>query len=439
MSAGNARGRRTRRERAPEPETVTLRLGGPAAGGTCVAHAESGTWFVRLGLPGELVEARVTGRRRSGRIGFAAVTRVIEPSPHRVVAPCALADICGGCDLQHVAPDFQRQWKAQVLRDQLQRIGRFDAIGGRPLDAVLDTVTTLPLTGWRTRFDIDTDDSGRACFHAHRSAQLVPVAHCPVVAESLQAAFTHQWEPGERVSVSESTTAPTVAPLVGDAAVPAGWRMASTAVRTAAGRSWRVAVDGFWQAHVDAPDTLVAAVRRAVAPAAGAAGPTGEESAPELVDLYSGVGLFAGALVAGKDSSPGEPAAGMAGFAQVTAVEGDPQAVRLARRNLHDLPEVQLVHADVKEWVASAAGTQALTRSTAAVLDPPRVGAGATVIDAIALSGAEVVCYVACDGASLARDARRLVDSGWQFDTLEAFDLFGMSGHIEAVARFIRG
>jgi tRNA/tmRNA/rRNA uracil-C5-methylase (TrmA/RlmC/RlmD family) len=348
-----------------------------------------------------------------------------------------------------VAPAYQLQWKARVLRDQLARIGRFDAIGGRPLDEVPEQVTARPLLGWRTRFAIDTNASGQACFHAPQSSELIPVEHCPMVTDSLQTAFTHNWPAGVRVHVSESQGGPTVAPLTdgatesrgGDASVPSGWRMAPTVVRTAAGRPWRVAVDGFWQAHVDAADTLVAAVQRAVASGGdgGLPGSDGLEGggsttvggARALVDLYSGVGLFAGALAVGVS-----PAG--AGFDQVTAVEGDPKAVRLARRNLHDVPTVRLVHADVKEWVGSVVGRQVLAQATAVVLDPPRAGAGPAVIDAVAASGAAVLCYVACDGASLARDGRRLVDSGWRFEALEVFNLFGMSGHIEAVARFIR-
>ncbi len=403
-------------------EVLTLRLGGPAAGGTCVAHGAGSTWFVRGGLPGELVTARVTNKVRRGRLGFASVEEVLEPSPFRVIPPCALAGVCGGCDLQHVAADYQPIWKAEVLRDQLLRIGGITHIGDAPLAEALPTVTPLRVLGWRTRFAVDTNAAGDACFHAPRSSDLVPVANCPVVADALQDLFAHDWPADVRVHASESLAGPTVAPLPTDVGVPVGWRSATTVTRRAGGRSWRVATDGFWQSHTDAADILVAAVAASLGFASAPAG----HGRTNLVDLYSGVGLFAGTLVAS------------GAFGQATAVDGDASAVRLARRNLHDLPAIQLVAADVKTWVVSTAGQEVLAAADAVVLDPPRIGAGPKVTQAVAESGASTICYVACDGASLARDAKQLVGTGWRFDGLDAFDLYGMSHHVEAVARFVR-
>ena len=73
------------------------------------------------------------------------------------------------------------------------------------------------------------------------------------------------------------------------------------------------------------------------------------------------------------------------------------------------------------------------------VADPPRAGAGRAVVTALIGSAARAVCYVACDAASLARDARQFAEAGWSLDRLVAYDLFGMSSHLEVVARFVPG
>jgi tRNA/tmRNA/rRNA uracil-C5-methylase (TrmA/RlmC/RlmD family) len=177
-----------------------------------------------------------------------------------------------------------------------------------------------------------------------------------------------------------------------------------------------VATESFWQAHRSAPDVLLAAVREFAEPQAG----------DSVLDLYSGVGLFAGALA--QDVGPA---------GSVVAVEGDERAVRLARRNVHDLPAVRLHHSAVAAWLRTAVGREALAGVDLIVLDPPRAGAGRAVATALAATSARAVVFVACDGASLARDARTFAGHGWSLAALRAFDLFGMSHHVEAVALFL--
>lgn len=405
--------------RAGSAESAPVRLLRPAAGGSVVAHQEGRTLFVRGGLPGELVTVRVTGRVRGGKVLHAEVLEVLEASPDRVAAPCAVADVCGGCDLQHVAYPAQLEWKSEVLRDQLARIGGIAAVGGVPLSEAV-RVEEVPVPGaapglrWRTRLGVDTDREGHAGFHRRRGARLVAPDTCPVAVPELEAAFgDHQWPAQRRIDLGLSAQGPVAfSPGGGRPPVPAGWAAARTATREVGGRSYRVAVAGFWQAHVHAPELLSTVVREF------AAGLPGER----VVDLFSGVGLFACGLA---------DAVGPAG--EVHAVEGDSAAARLARRNAHDLPQVALHHANVAAWLAEPP----MATVDSVVLDPPRTGAGARVVAAIAALQPARIVYVACDGASLARDARSLAAEGYELCALRAFDLFGMTHHIEAVALFV--
>ena len=392
-----------------------LRIESVAAGGHCVAHtSDRRTVFVRGSLPGELVDAVVEAESQGGRVLFARTDVVREPSTERVVPPCRYAGECGGCDFQHAEPGFQRELKAQVFVDQLSRIGHVTEVGGVPLAAAVAVRPAGDGDGlrWRTRVSAAVVD-GRAGFHAHRSDRVVPVDDCPVVTEEVAPVFGRDW-PGVSAVIA-ATGDPggfTVEPeTAGGALGPAGdLRERAWVRRMALGREWRVATDGFWQAHYAAPELLVGAVRQVLQP----------KSDDHLLDLYSGVGLFAGVLASE--------------VASVDAVEGDGRAVKMARRNLHDLSTVSIHHSPVGDWLAARTSTEEARRPDLIVLDPPRVGAGAGIVNAIDALGPRRVAYVACDGAALARDLRHFGDLGWQLDSLSCFDIFPMTAHVEAVA-----
>jgi tRNA/tmRNA/rRNA uracil-C5-methylase (TrmA/RlmC/RlmD family) len=113
-------------------------------------------------------------------------------------------------------------------------------------------------------------------------------------------------------------------------------------------------------------------------------------------------------------------------------VESDGAASAHAIANLADLPRARAVEARVDAFL----GTERVQRPGATVLlDPPRSGAGAEVVDAIVASRAAQVVYVACDPVALARDLGTFADRGWRVAHLAAFDLFPNTHHLEAVAR----
>jgi tRNA/tmRNA/rRNA uracil-C5-methylase (TrmA/RlmC/RlmD family) len=138
-----------------------------------------------------------------------------------------------------------------------------------------------------------------------------------------------------------------------------------------------------------------------------------------VLDLYAGVGLFAGALA---------PLVGSAG--SVVAVESDQQAVADARRNLHAAERVRIVPGDVERTLPALG----LTAADLVVLDPPRSGAGRTVVTAVAALQPRRVAYVACDPAALARDVATFAGAGYTLASVRGLDLFPMTGHVECVA-----
>ncbi len=361
-------------------ETV---LGDVAHGGWVVARIDGKVTFCAGGLPGERVEVEITERGK--RFDRALVTRVLEAHPQRVAAPCPIADRCGGCDWQHASPALQLELKRRVVAEQLRHLA------GIEWDKTVQPVE--PLWGWRTRMRYLSVD-GKLAMRGRRSNEpvLLPDEGCRIA----------------------SVPAPLPAPRAREVGVVQGARQVSILAdnrvvsgpehlaQHAAGRSFQVAAGGFWQVHPQAADTLVDAVLRALQPREG----------DDALDLYCGVGLFAGALV---DAG-----------ARVRGVELDRRAVALARGNV---PQARFEAAPMERMLDRLPG-----RADIVVLDPPRKGAGREVVAAVAKRAPRAIAYVACDPAALGRDLGLFQASGYRVERVEAFDLFPQTHHIECVA-----
>lgn len=403
---------------APE---VTLEVGPVAHGGHCVARHEGRVVFVRHALPGETVVARLTDAPESAKFWRADAVQVLEASPDRVPSawPAAGPGGVGGGELAHVALPAQRRWKAAVVAEQLRRLAHLDlTVEVAPAPGETDGL------GWRTRIELTADGAGRAGMHRHRSDDVLALTDMPLAAAPIAELdlFGRRWPAGARLTAVAPVGADR--PLVLVDGVP--WGVggpdrrpnARTSVREHATvgderYTWRVAAAGFWQVHREAPTVLAGAVLDAVGDVGGAT----------LVDLYAGAGLF---------TLPLADAVGSQG--RVVAVEGDPGAVRDARRNAHDRPQVEL-HLG---GVADVLRADAVGRADVVVCDPPRVGAGREVVEQVARLRPERVVYVACDPAALARDVGYLAERGYRLAALRAFDLFPMTHHVECVATFAR-
>ena len=381
-------------------------MGPPAHGGHCVARHEGRVVFVRHALPGEQVRAVVTEGGDGSSFWRADAVEVRTASPSRVQPPCPWAGPgrCGGCDLQHASLPAQRSWKAAVVREQLLRLAGLDW----PVD-VQEVPGATDGLGWRTRVRYAVDDNGRAGLLRHRSHDLVPIDRCRIAHALVDATevTARTWAGTRSVVVAASVTR-------GQTLVLPDGRGAGSVTEVVGGRLFRVSGGGFWQVHPGAADALVAAVLDGLEAQPG-------ESA---LDLYAGVGLFAAFLA---------PAVGPSG--RVTVVESDSMAAQDARDNLADLATVRVERGRVDHVLRRLR----LRRTDLVVLDPPRSGAGRTVVDLIARLAPRRVAYVSCDPAALGRDLRWFADRGLRLVDLQAFDLFPMTAHVECVAVLARG
>lgn len=406
--------------------TVELEIGPVAHGGHCVARHDGRVVFVRHTLPGERVRARLTDAGPDAKFWRADAVEVLDASADRVPSawPAAGPGGAGGGELAHVALPAQRAWKEAVLAEQLQRLAKVDLtprVEAAPGDDERGGLA------WRTRIDLHVDAEGRAGMRGHRSHDVVPLADMPLATEHLAALglFDRRWPAGSRIEAVAPAdgSAPLVlldgAPFDLHSNRPDPRPNARAAVREhvrVAGRDhvYRVAAAGFWQVHREAPGLLASRVVEAVGDVTGAT----------VLDLYAGAGLF---------SSPLADAVGPEG--RLVAVEGDDRAVRDARRNAHDRPQVELHAGDVVDVLTGRRGVAPpVAAADVVVLDPPRTGAGRRVVDAVATLRPRRIVYVACDPAALARDVALLGDRGWTQVTVAGYDLFPMTHHLEAVA-----
>jgi tRNA/tmRNA/rRNA uracil-C5-methylase (TrmA/RlmC/RlmD family) len=447
-------------------DLLELEIGPVAHGGWCVARHDGRVVFVRHTLPGERVRARVTDESKS--FLRADAVEILKAAPDRVPAPCPFAGPgrCGGCDWQHVAPAAQRRLKAAVIEEQLERLAGIErSVIVEEIPMPDAAVLTPPGLGWRTRVQFAVRRDGVVGLRRHRSHEIEPIDACLIAHPEVErlGVERRRWPgmngvaaivsavTGDRVVVLSERrdrrggagggraggrgsgsggrggrTRPAAMPRL-DVPVrlvrgrPEPGRGLPYVRESVAGRLWQVSGDGFWQVHPGAAQLLADAVLAALRPKPG----------DIAVDLYCGAGLFAGVL--------GERI-GSTGL--VVGIESDAQAAHDARFNLRDLPHVSIEHGEVDEVLDAiefgVAGGGKVDRADLVVLDPPRTGAGRTIVDRIAKLAGRRVAYVSCDPATLARDLAYFGERGWTLDALRAFDAFPMTHHVEILATLVR-
>ena len=399
-------------------QQLTLRIEKVAHGGIFVARHEGRVIFVSHVLPGELVKAMVF-EDRGGSFCRAEPIEILEASEDRVPHfwKEAAEGKAGGAEFGHIKLARQRQLKEDVLEEALDRMA---GVNMRPqVEAVAGDDEANGL-GYRTRVQLHVDQSGEAGPYRERSHEVVSVRTLPLAVEEINDLGLHlrNWQDVEKIEIAASS-AGQVQYLV-DKKLKGDARL----IERAGGRTFRITGGGFWQVHKGGAKVLTDCVNQMVAD-------VGIDLAAPNLDLYGGVGLFAGAL-----------AARFANRLKITTVESVKGATEDAKLNLADLPAVRAVCAPVERFVAeqvteSKNGNVDYSAATV-IVDPPRAGAGSKVIKGLTLMAPKHIVYVACDPVALARDLKQLLAEGYQLKALRAFDLFPHTHHVEAVASLVK-
>jgi tRNA/tmRNA/rRNA uracil-C5-methylase (TrmA/RlmC/RlmD family) len=380
-------------------EKFTTTIEKVAHGGHFIARHEGAVFFIRHGIPGEQVVVEVTSTGKSFNRGD--VLEVIQPSPDRVKAPCNYAHRlgCGGCDFQHIAISRQRDLKSDVITEQFARIAKMD------LKVVVEEVSD-PLH-WRTRAILNIDGSGKAGFFSSRSHNSIQITECLTCVPELKLSeiTSRNWQPNTKLEISANKS--------GDRIVAGSevFEGPKELVEVVGESTFQVSHSSFWQSHKSAPTVLTEAVMRYAE----------LQSGDQVLDLYGGVGLFTAAAL----SAVGETG-------RVDLVEASSSAVGDAKNNFENIANVNIYLGDVAKIMPRIGSADVV------ILDPPRDGAGALVLQQISALNPKRIVYVACDPAALARDCGFANDLGWKLTKVRAFDLFPMTHHIEMVALFTR-
>ena len=417
-------------------QIVDLEITDAAHGGVFVGRLDGRVVFTADAIPGERVRARLTDVSKPS-FWRAETVEVTDASPHRQRHIWPEADIDrdpadrpGGAEFGHIDLAHQREIKRHILATALQRTGRLEPPvefeGPRAASVGNHVVAEQPDgTRWRTRVSLHVDDDGRVGAYAARSHRVIPTETLPLATAAIERAAAALGRPApgrvDLVQPADGHVRILVHPST-DAARKgrAARRSNEVVVEHVGARRFRVDADGFWQVHRLAASTLTTVVAEELADAVD---PDGWH-----LDLYGGVGLF-GALL-GDLAGPS---------ARITSVEGNERATEHAGENLAEWVGARVETARVDRWTRalrqkiSDRDRERLARGTV-VLDPPRTGAGAAVVDDLAALGPASIVYVACDPVALARDLARFADHGYRADRVRGIDLFPHSHHMEAVA-----
>lgn len=425
-----ANGRSGAERGEPSPFEITLTVKDVGARGDGLAEGPAGAIYVPFSLPGEVMQARVTGDR-------AETARLVHPSSERVDPACSSFGRCGGCQLQHWADGPYLAWKHNMVVQALAKRG-------------LDTEIRPIRQAWglgRRRAGFHAARIGREArfgFIQRGGASIEPIQECPLLEPALQSALPAL----KRLSA-------TVTPERGDLvlqclATPQGIDVDIKG----AGRieALRTRLPQLSQAAIEAdlarlslegepvvvlrPPILAMGTAQVQPPPGCFVQPTdaGEACLAELVlgaaaggkrfaDLFCGIGTFGLRL---------------AQLGDVLAVEGDDAmlsalqaAADKAGGGLHTVTTMR------RDLLRTPLSALELKRVDVVVMDPPRSGARLQA-EQIAASRVERVISVSCDAATFARDSKVLIDRGFKLNWVTPLDQFRWSPHVEMVGVFER-
>jgi 23S rRNA (uracil1939-C5)-methyltransferase len=426
---------------------IELTLDAIAHGGEAIGRHGGKAVFVPYAIPGERVRVEIVEEKERWARG--RLLELLSPSSDRVAPPCPYCgpDKCGGCQWQHIAYERQAELKAEIVADQLRRLGK---IANPPVaDTLVLAAPDLSsassarpgaLLEYAYRNHVQfalTPDGGpspglrpRLGYRRPTSHDVIAVDRCLLLHErldELHAALDVAWPELTGVSLRAGINTGQALILFETAGedtpeleldVPAACALLTPrGVKPLIGEPWfeeevagwryRISAESFFQVNTAGAEALVAVVSEYAQ----------LRSADVLLDAYCGVGLFTLALA---DAA-----------AEVIGIESSPSACEDFAWNAGALPNVSL-HEGAVEEVLPALRSQSQAADVV-IVDPPRAGAGPEVIRELTALGPRRVVYVSCDPATLARDAVHLAAAGYRLLDAQPVDLFPQTYHVETV------
>ncbi len=403
-----------------EIEVVISRMG---YGGDGIGRLPDGrAVFVPFVLPGERVRAQPVETRRN--FIRARLLEVLEASPDRIAPPCIHFGTCGGCHYQHIPYPRQLALKQDILREQLERIGGFSDPPVHP------TIPSPSEWNYRNHIQFHLTGDGKLGYYTLAGDRVFAVQECLLPEEPIRRTWPRldfeaipeieriglRAGAGEDIQLTLEGSDPHAPEMSLDLPISAAYLGPGGQVILAGdealimevrGRAFQVSPGSFFQVNTALAEAMVGYLLDQL--------PLSPEMV--LVDLYCGVGLFS-AFLAPR-------------VRQVIGVEISEQACADFAANLDEFENVVLYQGPAEQVLPALDA-----RPDGIIVDPPRAGLERKALDSIVALGAPALAYVSCDPATLARDAKRLVEMGYRLVHATPFDLFPQTYHIESISLF---
>jgi 23S rRNA (uracil1939-C5)-methyltransferase len=396
-------------------------------GGMGLGKHQGKVVFVPFSVPGDRLHVRPVEEKKT--FIRAETVQTLKSGKGRIAPVCPHFSKCGGCHLLQLEYLRQVEAKRQILEETLHH--RFPETRGLP---VVMRACPQPL-GYRSRARVQMRGAGQKAavgFYRHRSHAIEDIDNCPLLRPLLNEALSslrqfrlkadlneNPQEMDMACSQEEGTWATArVGAETGEAGVRllGAWKPEEVILRRRAGGFlFSVTASVFFQANDFMVSELAALVQKLSAN-------RGRDCA---LDLFAGVGLFSLPLARQ--------------FGKVIAVESSPAASRLCASNASaaGFRNVQIACSDAASWMRSESSS-AGNAMDLIVLDPPRTGAGADLMEEIRKRAPATVIYVSCDPQTLGRDLACISPRDYRIDFVEGMDMFPQTYHFETVVRLVR-
>lgn len=452
-------------------DTAVIEITDIGTDGAGIGKADGYTLFVKDAVIGDIAEVKVMKAKKN--YGYARLMKVVEPSKYRVQPRCAFARRCGGCQIQEMSYDRQLAFKEQKVRGNLERIGGFSP---EFIDGIMDPVAGMEHPfGYRNKaqFPFGTDKEGNPVvgFYAGRTHDIIANTDCalgvPVNQQILEIILKFMKENSipaynEKTGqglvrhalirygfstkeimvclVINGTRIPHAEKLIGALTELPGMTSITISANTRRDNvimgntcvvlwgqgyitdyigdiKYQISPLSFYQVNPVQTETLYSL-------ALEYAGLSGSET---VWDLYCGIGTIS--LFLAKQAE------------KVYGVEIIPQAIEDARTNakINGIGNAEFFVGKAEEVLPAYYDRYAqehngeTARADVIVVDPPRKGCDAALLDTIVRMEPEKVVYVSCDPATLARDLKILCENGYELKKIRAVDMFPMTVHVETV------
>jgi 23S rRNA (uracil1939-C5)-methyltransferase len=376
--------------------------------------------FIPFGIPGERVKVNLVEQKRGFLKGY--IVEILSPAPNRIRPRCKHFGVCGGCHYQHLGYADQLEAKQAIVAEQLRRLGGF---ANPPVAAI----RASPLEwSYRNNLQFHLGKNAKLGFRGVDPSTVVEIEECHLPLAGIGATWPSlSFEKGlgfDRVELrqgngddlllnmhSQSIEVPEFTldlPISIVLENPEGIRaiagdtFMSEAVKD---RHFMVSASSFFQVNNPQAEAMVDFILDHL----------DFSNKVTFLDLYCGVGLFS-AFIAPM-------------VKHCVGVEASPFACEDFAENLDEFENVDLYEGLVEEILPHLE-----IKPEIVLMDPPRSGVGRRALDAIVTLQPDQIAYVSCDPSTLARDLIFLVGNGYSLSSVQPFDLFPQTFHIECIA-----